>query len=276
MGFADSVRRLLASASTTTSGPPERAHGPPTSSNGASSHHLFWRLPTRDPVIEVAVTLEVIEAPSADRLYFWALQASFSDGSTMLGAAHLGLQHHPEYPGGGAANWGGYHDAASGRTGELPGSALRFPSTLRNPNTCDFAWRRETPYRLRIARVAEGWSGTITDLSTPTPEPIVLRTLYCGGDELRAPMVWTECFADCDAPAAAVRWSDLAVRTRPGAEIPVDRVTVNYQKITDGGCSTSDSMIEPAAPPHRDTAAIVQRTGVRRSTPGGSEIHLLS
>jgi hypothetical protein len=89
----------------------QRVTGPPTSSNGASSFHLFWDVAPK-PLIEVAATIEVIEPPTVDKLYFWALQANFQDGRdghARRGGAHFGLQYHPAHPGGGAVNWGGYH-----------------------------------------------------------------------------------------------------------------------------------------------------------------------
>ena len=109
---------------------PTRLTGPPTSSNGASSLHLFWDGPPR-PLTEVSATIEVIEPPTVERLYFWAVQVSFqrSDGST-TGGAHVGLQHHPAYPGAGAVNWGGYLRAG----GEIDGSVSALPSTLDNVN----------------------------------------------------------------------------------------------------------------------------------------------
>ncbi len=61
------------------------------------SFHLYWELVS--PAREVAVTLEVLEPPSVDRLYFWALQASFLDASGSQGAGHLGLQWNPALPG---------------------------------------------------------------------------------------------------------------------------------------------------------------------------------
>ena len=63
--------------------PGERRFGAPTSSNGASSLHLGWVLPAigSGGYRALSVTLEVIELPSVDRLYFWALQADFADGA---------------------------------------------------------------------------------------------------------------------------------------------------------------------------------------------------
>lgn len=258
MGFGDSVRRFLSAASEATRAQ-VRDSGPPTSSNGASSHHLFWERPAPEPIVELRATIEIVEPPTADSLYFWALQASFGEGDRIFGAGHLGLQHHPRYPASGAVNWGGYHDRSSGRTGELDGSALARPSTLGNPNTCDFPWRAGVPYRLRIARVAEGWAGSITDLTEPDHVEIVLRVLHCDGTELRSPMTWTEAFADCDAPPTAVRWSALEAVGESGEVHEVRAVMTNYQSVAEGGCSTTESVA--------DGDGVVQRTGVERSVP---------
>ena len=59
---------------------------------GVSSFHLWWQDAPPEPVVAVEVTLEVVEAPVVDRLYFWALQATFNDATTDHGGAHLGLQ----------------------------------------------------------------------------------------------------------------------------------------------------------------------------------------
>ncbi|MCX6523597.1 MAG: hypothetical protein NTX58_02345, partial [Actinobacteria bacterium] len=75
-----------------------RVAGLPTSSNRASSFHLSWQLPSEEdsPITAVAVTLEILEPPSVERLYFWALQADFADENGRHGGgAHLGLQWHP-------------------------------------------------------------------------------------------------------------------------------------------------------------------------------------
>ena len=102
-----------------------RTTGAPASSNGASSLHLWWLLD--GPLVEVAVTVEVVVPPPGDRLVFWALQAGFTDGRRPLGAGHLGLQAHPGHPGGTAVNWGGYRAPALGG-GELTGSESPLPS----------------------------------------------------------------------------------------------------------------------------------------------------
>lgn len=258
MGFLDDIRQLFATAPP----PTERSTGRPTSSNGASSHHLFWKVAVSQPIVEVRATLEVRRPPTVPRLYFWAMQASFSDGARPLGGAHLGLQHHPKYPDACAANWGGYHDRSQGG-GELEGTPSKFPSAVGNLNTCNFAWQPNRPYTLRIARGERGWSGSIGDPSTGEH---VLRELFCGGTVLRSPSVWTESFAECDAPPAEVRWSDCGVVTTDGRFHEVTAVSTNYQSVSDGGCSTSNSTI--------DAAAFVQETGVARTVPTGSTLQL--
>jgi hypothetical protein len=235
-------------------GPVGRTAGPPPSPNGASSLHLFWML--AGEVVEVRATLEVLEPPTVDRLFFWALQASFSDRGRITGGAHLGLQHHPAYPGGGAVNWGGY--AAGGR--ELTGSASALPSVLGNPNTRDLAWRPRTAYGLRIHRSPQrGWRGTVVD---PAAGPVAVRDLWVDGDALVSPVVWSEVFADCDHPAAAVRWSGLVGIDADGGEVRPSGLRVNYQAHDAGGCANTVS-----AP---DGVGIVQRTATTRTVAQGS------
>ena len=126
--------------------PDGRTAGDPPSANGASSFHLRWDL--QDDVVEVAVTLQVIDPPTVDRLYFWAVQADFGDErGRAAGGGHLGLQWHPDYPGCTAVNWGGYD--AAGRI--LDGTASALPSALGNPHTRNYTWRAGVPYRLSIA-----------------------------------------------------------------------------------------------------------------------------
>ena len=238
---------------------PTRESGLPTSSNRASSMHLYWEAPPR-PLAEVAVTVTVVEPPTVPRLYFWALQASFeTDGGRTTGAAHLGLQHHPGHPGGGAVNWGGYHRGGSG--GVLDGSVSALPSALDNPNTRDYPWLPRRPYRYRIHRSpGRGWRGSVTDLATGATT--VVRDLWVEGDHLMAPMVWTEAFADCGEPPAAVGWTDLEAVTVDGRRATIHRVRVNYQSHAEGGCTNTDcSSVD---------GGFLQRTGVRRRTPVGA------
>lgn len=222
-----------------------RVRGRPTSSNGASSLHLRWVWDGPAPrLTEAWATLTVLDPTPNDDLRFWAVQASFVDGGGQrFGAGHLGLQRHARHPGACAANWGGY--AAGG--GELAGS--------HGPNTQDFAWEVGRPYRLSIRRRDTGWAGAV--------DGVVLRELLAGGDRLSGLVVWSEVFARCDDPPHAVRWSGLGGRTLDGADVEPAALAVNYQRWSDGGCTNTDS--SPDA-----TGGVVQRTGVRRTTPQGA------
>ncbi len=108
-----------------------RVSGDPRSSNGASSMHLWWQLPDGERLTAVRATIEILEPPAVDRLYFWALQAVFAEPDG--GAAHLGLQHNRRHPGAGAANFGGYSPGSEG--GLLDGIESPLPSTrtIRTP-----------------------------------------------------------------------------------------------------------------------------------------------
>ena len=189
--------------------------------------HLRWDRVPRS-LREVAVTLEVVEPPVVDELYFWALQVSFVDGDRHVGAGHLGLQWYPLHPGGTAVNWGGYSHGG----GELDGELSALPSAVGNRNTRDFGWRSGTPYRLRIHGDGDGWwTGSVTELASQTTT--VVRRLRGGGDALANPMVWSEVFARCDDPRVTVRWSDLSPRP--------EGVHATYQTFEDGGCTNTTS-----------------------------------
>lgn len=224
-----------------------RVTGRPPSANGASSFHLVWQVDPREELVEASVNLVVPELPGVPRLYFWALQASFPGGA----GAHLGLQW-------GAdpsrrlrhVNWGGY--GANGA--ELSGTTSRLPSSFSNPNTRDFDWEPDRPYRLRICREGQGWAGWIDDT--------LVRCLDAPGDTLRDPMVWSEVFADCDDPAVSVRWSGLEVVTRAGRRVPVDSVVANYQHKSAGGCDNTSSGAHGGA--------FVQTTNSVRESPAGA------
>jgi hypothetical protein len=238
--------------------------GRPRSTNGASSFHLSWVIPA-GTWVEVEAVLEIVESPRVPDLSFWALQASFVDRGRDGGAAHLGLQWHQPHPGSTAVNWGGY--APGGR--ELEGSPSPLVSAPGNVNTRDFAWVAARPYRLRIAPGGSTpppglhpWRGEVTDLSTGVVT--VVRDLWTTGDRLTAPVVWSEIFARCDDPGAAVRWSGLRLRDEHGTSHDVAEVSVNYQARADGGCATTDV--------RADAVGIVQATGVRRVTPQGARL----
>ncbi len=229
--------------------------------------HLFWNLPAEAiDIIDLRATIEVLSTPPAERLVFWALQANFMDGQQSMGAGHFGLQHHAAYPGAGAVNWGGYHDRASGSTGELVGSALSAPSALNNANTCNYRWDAGLPYTYRIALVSPGvWRGWIID---PVGVPTHVRDLHCSGSSLAHPMVWTESFAHCDEPSTKVRWSGLEARNFDGTVFTPDSVTVNYQTETNGGCSNTNTSIE--------RHGIVQETNAARTVRQGDQLPVIS
>lgn len=230
-------------------------HGRPPSGNGASSFHLVWEVPS-GIWVEVRAVLTVIDPPTVDRLHFWALQVGFG-GPGGGGGAHLGLQWYGAHPGSTAANWGGY--APGG--GELRGGPLAVPSATGNPNTGDLPWRPGDPYRLVVRRApapapdgAAAWQGIVVDLVRD--HELVLRELWGGGTHLTGPMVWSEVFADCDAPSSAVRWSELEVVDADGVVHRARRVRLNYQRIDDGGCAATDACL--------DSVGVVQRTSVPR------------
>ena len=238
--------------------PKVRLSGRPPSGNGASSFHLHWQMPPSAPLVAVQVTFEVAEAPGVDHLYFWALQSSFGDGPRSNGGAHLGLQWNRRHPGNTAANWGGYHH--SGRI--LDGSPSPLPSTPADPNTRDFPWQPQVPYRFRITRSEDGWRGEITDFVSGAS--VVVRDLYSPGSELIQPMVWSEVFAACDDPQVLVRWSGFAALTRDGDQVSPGAMRVNYQAYEAGGCSNTNVMF--------DGDGIIQATNAERTVPQGSVV----
>ena len=261
--------------------------GFPQSSNGASSLHLRWMFDdAAASFASISVTFEVVEAPTVDRLYFWALQADFGDDrDRRSGGAHLGLQWHPDHPGSTAVNWGGY-DA---RGTVLHGSDSALPSALRNPHTRDLSWSAGTPYRLTIEPSPDGapaglaaWRGSVTDLSTGESTPV--RDLYPTGDRILGVTMWSEVFARCDDPPAAVRWSAATAVLADGTTVRPVGFAVNYQAERDGGCANSDSSPDSGsdptaasgqpADPHRGFG-IVQRTGAARRTSQGTVIRNL-
>jgi hypothetical protein len=245
--------------------------GVPPSANGASSFHLGWVLPEPAgvPLTEASVTLEVLEAPSVPRLYFWALQVDVADpAGRRTAGAHLGLQWHPQHPGSTAVNWGGYRTGG----GELHGSASSLPSALHNVNTRDLRWRPGRAYRLTARRLPGGadgtsaWRGSVRDLSTG--DEVVVRDLFTTGDRIVGVTMWSEVFARCDDPTTAVRWSDPSVGTGAGHDVAPLRLSVNYQSDVQGGCANTDST--------PDDVGVVQRTCTPRQQRQGVQLPLSS
>lgn len=241
--------------------PRTRVTGRPTSANGASSFHIWWDAPSRLQSVSAVVQIE--DPPAVDRLYFFALQASFWSDQHH-GGAHAGLQWNRRHPGSGAVNWGGY-DAAGAI---LPGSPSPLPSTPNDPNTRDFAWVPGARYRLTIgpvridANLGPVWPARIEGLDTG--EDVVIRELRCPGTHLRGPVVWSEVFADCDHPSVSVRWSEVTAVTEDGTSVPVTSGRVSYQSFDDGGCDNTSVLA--------DAGAVLQRTSVERTTPHDARI----
>ncbi len=223
--------------------------------------HLFWTLPGQFAAAEV--TLEVLEDPAVNRLYFWALQASFTDGHRELGAGHLGLQFHPDYPGGRAVNWGGYHH----RGGELAGTTSTLPGSLGNVNTRDYPWSPRVAYRLRIDASPHNpgaWRGSLVEPGRP--EPVVVRELLAGGTHLQSLMMWSEVFARCEDPSVLVRWSNPVAYDDTGAAHRPSELSVNYQSHRDGGCANTTARL--------DDLGVCQRTACPRIVAQGTRLRL--
>ena len=236
-----------------------RTRGFPPSGNGASSFHLGWRLPpTAGHLVGAGVTLEVTHPPVDNHLYFWALQVDFPGA----GGAHLGLQWNRAFPGFGAVNWGGY--ALDGTL--LSGTESPLPSTPADPNTRDYRWQPERPYRLHVLRAGEDlWRGAVTDVATN--ETAVVRDLHAASTFLAGPMVWSEVFARCDDATVTVRWSDFAVENERGDRITPNALAVNYQAHADGGCANTTSVLD-------GRGGLLQVTNSERTTPQGTALLL--
>ena len=236
-----------------------RTRGFPPSGNGASSFHLAWRLPPgAGHLVEAGATLEVLTPPTVDDLFFWALQVAFP----AAGAAHLGLQWNHRHPGFGAVNWGGY--AADGSL--LSGTDSLLPSTPDDPNTRDYPWQPECPYRLTVRRAGESsWRGEVTDLTAG--DTTAVRDLSASAPFLGDPLVWSEVFARCDNPSVTVRWSDFEVVTDRSDRIAPAVLAVNYESHADGGCANTNSVVD-------DQGGVLQITNTERLTPQGAALAL--
>lgn len=212
----------------------------------------------------VSVDLTIVDPPTTNDLYFWAMQASFTSGARSHGAGHLGLQHISGYPNNAAVNWGGYHDGG----GELAGTESALPSSRGNVNTRDYNWQPGKTYRLEIAKVADGaWQGAVTDVAAN--QRTTIRDLACPGSELRHIVMWSEVFAPCDAPSVAVEWSNPTayVGAIDGEPWTPNRMRISYQRVDDGGCSNTMSERGSAG-----SATYIQRTNSQRSNAHGQEL----
>lgn len=235
-----------------------RDRGLPPSPNGASSFHIWWDVPDV-ALASVSVILEVMRPPIVSGLAFFAVQASFWSPGRHEGGAHAGLQWNPRHPRNKAVNWGGYdkHGAV------LSGTRSPLPSTPRDPNTRDFGWVPGARYRLVMGPRLPGtgspcsWPARVEGLDTG--EDFAVRELLCGGEHLRAPVVWSELFIRCDAPPVEVRWSKPEAVSLDGAAMQIGKGRVTYQAYDAGGCTNTTV--------DTDRVGIVQRTGCKRLIP---------
>lgn len=245
-----------------------RTRGLPTSANGASSFHLRWHIPASAPLVAVEATLEVLEPPAVDRLYFWALQVGFHDGRRDRGAAHTGLQWLPAPPGPSrpAVNWGGYRSPTDGG-GELGGNESDLPGLDDNPNTRLYSWQPGRPYRLAVERSPAGdgwWRATVTD--TVTGETTVVRDLDARASWLSSPVVWSEVFARCDDPRVTVRWSGLRALGDGGEALAPGELSVSYQSRAEGGCDNTTVEV--------DRVGVLQVTASPRAVRSGASVQV--
>ncbi len=235
--------------------------------------HLMWQLPPDiGPVVAAWVTFELTEAPRVDQLYFWALQATFEDATGVdYGAAHTGLQWNPRHPKNGAANWGGYPSEHSNWKKNLPGSEPLLPGFKDDPNTRNYPWQPQTPYRLSISAAPEttekhprGWRASVRNLTTG--DHTVLRDLWAEGDRLTDLCTWTEWFCSCDDPTVAVTWTGFRVMTEDGAEHEPTGVFLNHP--SDGNCTNVGHRIITQQP----ELVIEQRMNTVRELPHGTVV----
>ncbi|MBN1319987.1 MAG: hypothetical protein JXA87_04010 [Thermoleophilia bacterium] len=251
----------------------ETRHSP----NGASSFHLIWESfigPAPHPrLAEVSAVLEVIEPPGVEALYFWALQVDLADDRGVWGGGHTGLQWNRRYPGGRAVNWGGYRSPEQGGQ-VLAGTLSSLPGFSGDPNTLTYAWETGRPYRLRVYRspdIVGAWRAEVTDLWSGVST--VIRDLLpdagrgVAGSYLTRPIVWSEVFADCEAPSVTVRWSDLTAVDEGGSVVRPEAVRVNYQSPQDGGCSNTTALAD-------ENGGLLQVTNVPRLVEQGAVLPL--
>lgn len=250
--------------------------GPSLSPNGASSFHLAWQMPSSPlgmRLREVSAVLEIQVPPGVEVLYYWALQVDLADPEGVWGGAHTGLQWNPRYPGGTAVNWGGYASADGGGA-VLPGTLSSLPGYPDDPNTLAYPWSAGRPYRLRVfpsPEIPGAWRAEIADLLAGSPSTIRDLLPVPGrptlGGYLTRPIVWSEVFAECEAPSVTVRWSELQARGADGAIVRPDAVLVNYQAPEVGGCPNTTVVQDEAG-------GFLQVTSVPRLTKQGAVLKL--
>lgn len=223
--------------------------------------------------------LEILAPPRVSSLYFWALQVDFEEDGLAWGGGHTGLQWNRRFPGGAAVNWGGYASPERGGA-VLPGSEPALYAFPGDPNTMAYPWQPGRAYRFRVHRPPDlpgAWRSEVTDMESGDATVIrdLLNPAPPGGrrganvgrrGHLLQPMVWSEVFADCDAPSVVVRWSELSARTEDGVLVRPEAVRVNYQAHQAGGCANTTV--------RRDETGLLQITHSAREIGQGTRLDL--
>ena len=166
----------------------------------------------------------------------------------------------------------------------MPGSEPALPAFSGDPNTMAYGWKPGRPYRLRVHRAPDlsgAWRAEVTDLQAG--EATVIRDLWrpdrdgrrtevanagtgAHRGHLRQAVVWSEVFADCDAPSVVVRWSALSAMTEGGLIVRPEAARVNYQAHPDGGCGNTSV--------RADEVGILQLTNTAREIGQGTRLDL--
>ena len=233
-GDTVNIGRRLVQRWTTAFGP--RVTGFPTSSNRASSFHLRWLgLPPDDRVVEASATLEIVEPPAVPQLYFWALQASFVDGTPIV-------RCRPSRPAM-ALSSPRWHCGQLGRVRRRPAASstgrcrsCRAPPATRTPGTSAGSRAARTACRSVPARGTGDWRGSV--------DGHVVRELHGGGTGLADMMVWSEVFARCDDRSGRGAMERLHGQDAQPARSRPDRLAVSYQSKLDGGCDNTTVVVD--------------------------------
>jgi hypothetical protein len=263
MGFFDQVRDWITKAGAGGPGGSVGGSVPLEPGKGVSSFHLWWDGMTPGHYVSCSATLEILQAPAVQKLYFWALQATFENAAHKeFGGAHTGLQWNPSYPNTHAVNWGGY-DASGSVEAVLKGSVSELPSRPNDVNTRDYDWQVGVPYRFEIIHTPAGWLGTVTNESTGMRSNI--RTLHAGGDRLTGFTCWSEVFAGCTDPSALIRWSHLSATMADGRVVKPNGVRLTFP--SGGDCPNTDTVLDTGL-----SGAVLQRTNTARTSRDGQTL----
>ena len=190
-------------------------------------------LPTQ-PLLECSAVLEVVVPPSVPRLYFWALQASFSDGTPTPRRCPPRIAVEHQVPAVGRRPTG----ADTPRTGRCcRGPSPRCPSTRKDPNTRDYPWIAGHRYRLqdRPQRRDQRRHGRLAGNDHPHRvgrRGQGARSPHQGASTWSGRWCGRRCSPGASIPTTVVRWSDLRAidgrrhgdsSSRRSGQLPVER-----------------------------------------------------